>query len=273
MTLDREKIERHSRQSPRVREWVREVLLLDRVDSTNRIALEMASDGLPEGMLILAESQERGKGRLGRKWFSPSGVNLYFSLLLRPHQPVREFPLFSIATSIGLVHGIRSATGLAAQIKWPNDILLDEKKVGGILLESETGGAQNPPLVVGVGINVNVDPGAFPLELQSSATSLKAVLGRPVDRETLLLSILDALADQYFVIHEGKKDLLIETMRPLCRTIGKRIRVETPRQTFEGWAEEIQEDGALVVRMGDRSLRKIIMGDVTHLRETETSAS
>ncbi|MDC4224429.1 MAG: biotin--[acetyl-CoA-carboxylase] ligase [Candidatus Manganitrophus sp.] len=99
-------------------------MMFDRVDSTNRIALEMASQGLPGGIVILAEAQEKGKGRLGREWFSPEGMNLYFSLLLRPYQPVRDFPLFSLATSVALIEAIQRTTGLAVQIKWPNDIVL-----------------------------------------------------------------------------------------------------------------------------------------------------
>lgn len=268
MGLDLAKIEKHCRSHTDVREWIREVLLFDRVDSTNRVALELASQGLPGGVAVLAEAQEKGKGRLGRSWFSPAGVNLYFSLLLRPYQPAREFPLFSLATAVALVDAIGKATGLTPQIKWPNDIVLDEKKIAGILLESESGGEQAPPLVVGVGVNVNLDPADFPADLQKGAASLKAALGRPVDRSDLLIEIFSALVQQYALL-ETRKDLLFQSVRERCRTLGKRVRVETARQQFEGWAEGVEEDGALVIRMGDGSRRRILVGDVTHLREVE----
>jgi len=270
--LDLERIEKHCRSHTKVREWVREILLFDRVDSTNRIALEMASQGLPEGIVILAEAQEKGKGRLGREWFSPEGKNLYFSLLLRPYQPVRDFPLFSLATSVALVEAIQRVTGLAVQIKWPNDLVLGEKKLAGILLESEVRGEQAPPLVVGIGVNVNIQLEEFPPELQKTATSLQSALGQTIDRADLLIEIFNALAEQYSLLAD-QKELLIQKVRQLCQTLGKRVRIETARQEFEGWAEDLQEDGALLIRMGDGKQRRILVGDVTHLREVKDPLS
>lgn len=267
MLLDLERIEKHCRSHTSVREWVREVMLFDRVDSTNRIALEMASQGLPGGIVILAEAQEKGKGRLGREWFSPEGMNLYFSLLLRPYQPVRDFPLFSLATSVALVEAIQRMTGLAVQIKWPNDIILGDKKLAGILLESEVRGEQAPPLVIGIGVNVNIGLTDFPPELQKTATSLQIALGRPVDRTDLLIEIFNRSAEQYRLVED--KALLIQSVRRHCQTLGKRVRVQTARQEFEGWAEDLQEDGALLIRMGDGKQRRILVGDVTHLREVK----
>lgn len=272
MPLDLERIEKHCRSHTKVREWVREILLFDRVDSTNRIALEMASQGLPEGIVILAEAQEKGKGRLGREWFSPEGKNLYFSLLLRPYQPVRDFPLFSLATSVALVEAIQRVTGLAVQIKWPNDLVLGEKKLAGILLESEVRGEQAPPLVVGIGVNVNIQLEEFPPELQKTATSLQSALGQTIDRADLLIEIFNALAEQYSLLAD-QKELLIQKVRQLCQTLGKRVRIETARQEFEGWAEDLQEDGALLIRMGDGKQRRILVGDVTHLREVKDPLS
>ena len=268
MMFDVEKIKKECKRHPRVREVVHEVLLFDRVGSTNQIALEMASNGLPGGIVILAESQEQGKGRLGRKWFSPEGVNLYLSLFLRPHQPPREFPLFSLATSVALVDAVARVTGLSPAIKWPNDVLIQDKKIAGILLESETGGGQTPPLVIGIGVNVNLNPASLPPELQETAGSLMGALGKEVDRTVLTIAILEALSEQILLLQEGKTDLLIQAMNQKCRTLGKKVRVDTHRQTFEGRAEEIEEDGALMIRMGDGKLRRILIGDITHLRET-----
>lgn len=267
MALDLERIEKHCRSHTKVREWIREIMMFDRVDSTNRIALEMASQGLPGGIVILAEAQEKGKGRLGREWFSPEGMNLYFSLLLRPYQPARDFPLYSLATSVALIEAIQRTTGLAVQIKWPNDVVLEDKKLAGILLESEVRGEQSPPLVVGVGVNVNIGLTDFPQELQKSATSLRIALGRPVDRADLLIELFNQLVEQYRLVDD--KALLIQAVRQHCQTLGRRVRVQTARQEFEGWAEDLQEDGALLIRMGDGNQRRILVGDVTHLREVK----
>ncbi|MCG3112388.1 MAG: biotin--[acetyl-CoA-carboxylase] ligase [Candidatus Manganitrophus sp. SB1] len=267
MALDLERIEKHCRSHTKVREWVREIMLFDRVDSTNRIALEMASQGLPGGIVILAEAQEKGKGRLGREWFSPEGMNLYFSLLLRPYQPARDFPLYSLATSVALIEAIQRTTGLAVQIKWPNDVVLEDKKLAGILLESEVRGDQSPSLVVGVGVNVNIGLTDFPPELQKSATSLRIALGQPVDRADLLIELFNQLVEQYRLVDD--KALLIQAVRQHCQTLGRRVRVQTARQEFEGWAEDLQEDGALLIRMGDGNQRRILVGDVTHLREVK----
>ncbi|MDC4204815.1 MAG: biotin--[acetyl-CoA-carboxylase] ligase [Candidatus Manganitrophus sp.] len=267
MALDLERIEKHCRSHTKVREWVREIMMFDRVDSTNRIALEMASQGLPGGIVILAEAQEKGKGRLGREWFSPEGMNLYFSLLLRPYQPARDFPLYSLATSVALIEAIQRTTGLAVQIKWPNDVVLEDKKLAGILLESEVRGEQSPPLVVGVGVNVNIGLTDFPPELQKSATSLRIALGRPVDRADLLIELFNQLVEQYRLVDD--KAILIQAVRQHCQTLGRRVRVQTARQEFEGWAEDLQEDGALLIRMGDGNQRRILVGDVTHLREVK----
>jgi BirA family biotin operon repressor/biotin-[acetyl-CoA-carboxylase] ligase len=267
VALDLERIEKHCRSHTKVREWVREIMMFDRVDSTNRIALEMASQGLPGGIVILAEAQEKGKGRLGREWFSPEGMNLYFSLLLRPYHPARDFPLYSLATSVALIEAIQRTTGLAVQIKWPNDVVLEDKKLAGILLESEVRGDQSPSLVVGVGVNVNIGLTDFPPELQKSATSLRIVLGRPVDRADLLIELFNQLVEQYRLVDD--KALLIQAVRQHCQTLGRRVRVQTARQEFEGWAEDLQEDGALLIRMGDGNQRRIWVGDVTHLREVK----
>jgi BirA family biotin operon repressor/biotin-[acetyl-CoA-carboxylase] ligase len=267
--LDPEKIKERCKRHLQARDIVREVLLFDSVGSTNRTALEMASLGVPGGVVILAETQGKGKGRLGRSWFSPRGVNIYLSLLLRPHQPAREFPLFSLATAVALVEAIGATTGLKVEIKWPNDILLNDKKVAGILLETETDGGQAPSLVVGIGVNVNLNEADFPPDLQATATSLKTALGQPVDRTELTISLLGALAQQYLLLEEGKREAVIESVKGHCQTLGKKVRVDTPHRTFEGWAETIEEEGALRVRLGDGSRRKILVGDITHLREVK----
>ena len=239
--------------------------MFDRVDSTNAVALQMGSAGMPGGVLVLADAQDRGRGRQNRSWVSPHGVNLYLSLLLRPFQPVREFPLFSLATAVALASAIRTSTGLPAVVKWPNDILLADKKVAGILLEAGKKGGEVPYLVVGIGVNVNWQENEIPREL--SATSLEIALGHPVDRNRLINDILIALVEQYHILDTGKKEQIIKSLSEICVTLGKKVRVDTPRQIFEGVAEAILEDGQLLLSMANNTQRKIVLGDITHLNE------
>ncbi len=250
---------------------VREVLLFDRVLSTNQIALEMGSTGMPGGVLVLAEAQDKGKGRLNRTWVSPSGVNLYLSLLLRPFQEVREFPLFSLATAVAIVKAIRVATGLPVVAKWPNDILLDDKKIAGILLETGKKSGEVPYLVIGIGINVNWDTDDIPEDLRPQASSLKIALGRIVDRNRLVNEILIALAEQVKLLYDYQSDLIITGLSEVCETLGKLVQVATPNKTYQGVAEAISEDGGLILRLADKSQRTIYVGDVTKLTKLPPS--
>ncbi len=261
--LDLQKIEEKVKAHPRLRGWISELLLFDRVGSTNQVAKEMGSAGIPSGVLILAEMQDAGQGRLGRTWISPKGVNLYLSLLIQPHQPIREFPLFSLAAAVALAHAIRSNTGLPAVVKWPNDILLEEKKVAGILLETATAsGGGSPYLVIGMGVNVNWRD--IPAELPQ-ATSLNIAAGHLIDRNQLVFDILIALWEQCHLLETEGAEALITALSEVCVTLGKLVRVETQKQVFEGVAEAIVNDGGLLLSMPNGVSRKILLGDITHL--------
>ncbi len=244
---------------------MREALLFDRVLSTNQIALQMGSTGMPGGVLILAEAQDQGRGRLNRAWVSPKGVNLYLSLLLRPFQEVRDFPLFSLAAAVAVVSAIRVTTGLSVVAKWPNDILCDDKKVGGILLETGKKAGEVPYLVIGIGVNVNWDENDIPEDLRPQASSLKIALGRIVDRNRLVNEILIALSEQVKLLDDYKSDLIIAGLSEVCETLGKSVRVATPDKIYEGVAEAISHDGGLILRLPDKSQRTIYVGDVTKL--------
>jgi len=248
-----------------LRGLVREILLFETIDSTNRVALEMARAGIPSGVLILAEAQTAGRGRQGRAWFSSAG-SLAFSLFLTPGQATQTFPLVSLAAAIAVVSATEKVTRLATSIKWPNDVLLAGKKIAGILLESAGHGDPYPSLALGVGMNVNTDD--FPPALRETATSLSAICGRRVDRNALLCDFLVAFAEGYEQVQRRRTFPLLQRVRAACSTLGQRIRIDAPGRIFEGWAETIEPDGALRLRMGDGSRRAIRAGEVTLLRET-----
>ncbi len=268
MDINPDKITAYFRAHSNIRDIVHEVLLFDEVSSTNDIALEMAGNGMPEGLAILAESQTAGKGRQGRDWFSPSGKNIYMSLLLRPSVQMREYPLFSPIAALGVIKGIKTFTGLDVGIKWPNDLMLANKKVGGLLLVSGGAGGYAQPLVIGLGLNVNLNQDEFPKDLQGIATALKIPLKASIDRSTLIMKLIDAISAEIHRLENGEIQDIMHEVRTHCITLGKRVRVSTARQVFEGQAEGLSDDGALQIRLGDHSMRSILMGDITHLRET-----
>lgn len=271
MDINPDKITAYFRAHADIRDIVHEVLLFDEVSSTNDIALEMAGNGMPEGLAILAESQTHGKGRQGRHWFSPPGKNIYLSLLLRPSVQVREYPLFSPTVALGVIKGIKKYTGLEVGIKWPNDLILSDKKVGGLLMVSGRAGEHAQPLVVGLGLNVNLNQDEFPEDLQEIATALKVPLKAPIDRSTLIMNLIDTISTEIHRLEAGEIQNIMNEVRTHCVTLGKRVRVSTARQVFEGQAESLSDDGALQIRLGDNSIRSLLMGDITHLRETTTT--
>jgi len=267
--LDLAALEGFCKSQPVLRGLVREILFFETTDTTNRVALEMARAGMPSGILVLAEVQTAGYGRRGRAWFSSSG-GLAFSLFLTPGQPVQTFPLVSLAAASALVSAVEKTTGAVASIKWPNDVLLAGKKIAGMLSESAGHGDPYPSLVLGVGVNVNTAD--FPPALHETATSISAVCGRPIDRNALLRDFLLFFSEGYEQIQQRRTSPLMQRVRAACSTLNQRVRIDAPGRTFEGWAEAIEPDGALRLRMGDGCHRVIHVGDVTTLRETRETA-
>ena len=179
------------------------------LNSTNDLAKELAAQGAPEGTVVVAEAQTRGRGRLGREWNSPPGVGLYVSLVLRPMLPPMELPQITLTTAVAVVRAVRRVTGLAPGIKWPNDLLLNGKKLGGILTEMETESDRIRHVVVGLGLNVN-NP-AFPPEVAATATSLTLAVGRSFSRVLLLQAWLEEFEELYGrFLNQGFPEILEE---------------------------------------------------------------
>jgi BirA family biotin operon repressor/biotin-[acetyl-CoA-carboxylase] ligase len=230
--------------------------------STNIIAHEMARNGAKDGTLVLTDYQTHGRGRLERKWLSPPGEDLLFSLVLRPAlAPAQAFQI-TAATSLAVARAISRETGLDARIKWPNDIYIREKKASGILTELGITGTQMAYAVTGIGINVNSDPALHP-ELEDIATSLRLEMGRPVDRLALLTAILEQL-EQFYGMLKGGEFTALKTMWDALSLIkGWQITISTGEKVYEGIAESVDDDGTLNMR--DRSGRRMqfVCGDVS----------
>jgi BirA family biotin operon repressor/biotin-[acetyl-CoA-carboxylase] ligase len=254
-----------SRHAARLGVFGRHVHWLETATSTNDIAGRLANAGAGEGTMVVAEAQTSGRGRMGRTWFSPPGAGLYVSIVLRPglsEGPPKGDPsaLLTIAAGVALAEGIQASTGLPAEIKWPNDLLVGKRKLAGILAEAAAQAGTLEFVVLGFGVNLR--PAAYPQELAHRATSIEAELDRPADRAMILAEILSALASRYADLQQGKFDAILSEWRARAPSLrGALVEWDSPRGVQRGRAEDIDATGALLVRVEGRTER-VIAGEV-----------
>jgi BirA family biotin operon repressor/biotin-[acetyl-CoA-carboxylase] ligase len=241
----------------------RDIRVFEETTSTNDVIEKLARDGVKEGVVVFAESQTRGRGRLGRKWMSPAKRGLWFSVLLRPDLRPQETTRLNVASATALRRAIESQTGLKPEIKWPNDILIHGKKVAGILTELSGELDHVKYVVLGIGVDVNLSQGDFPVELRKLATSLKAELGKPVSRPELAVVILRELDRDYARITSGQFAAVADEWEEHGTTIGQEVTIRTGDRRIRGRAESLGEDGELLLRTEHGHLERIIGGDVT----------
>ncbi len=241
----------------------RDIRVFEETSSTNDILEKFARDGVKEGVVVFAESQKRGRGRLGRKWLSPPRKGLWFSVLLRPDIHLQAATQLTIASATALRRAIASHTGLKTEIKWPNDILIGGKKVAGILTELNGELDRVKYVILGIGVDVNLTSAEFPAELRKVATSLKMELGKPVQRSDLAVAILRQLDDDYARIVSGQFSAVADEWEAHCATIGRNVVVRAGERQIRGRAESLGEEGALLLRTEHGHLERIIGGDVT----------
>lgn len=234
----------------------------DRLPSTNDLAMSLAEIQVPEGTVIVAEEQTAGRGRLGRPWVSPRG-GVWLSVIFRPRFGLAQAPLLGFAAAVATARAIRATTGALARLKWPNDVLVNGRKVAGILVDAGPAGEW---LVVGIGINANVSQEALPQDPDRPATSLAHELGEPVDRGVLARTLLRELDRLYLDLQEGRVLPVLRRWREMADTLGRPVRVQTATGVLEGVADDVAEDGALLLRLADGTLRRVVAGDV-RLRE------
>ncbi len=243
----------------------RPVLYFAQAGSTNDILRERAQDGAPEGLLAVTDEQTHGRGRMGRSWWAPPGSSLMFSLLLRPPLPPEEAAQTTMCLGLGAVEGIEAVTGLQAALKWPNDLLLRNRKLAGMLTEMDASSGQLNWVILGLGVNVNLDLAHAPDDLAATATSLSEALGRQVDRVALLSAILAATENWYDRLLAGESPHLAWSAR--LATLGRRVQVALPGgAVVAGMAEGVTPLGALLVRTPDDQIQTIWAGDILALR-------
>lgn len=240
----------------------RDIRVFNETTSTNDVVEKLARDNVSEGIVVFAESQTRGRGRLGRQWMSPAGKGLWFSVLLRPKLQVSAATQLTVTTAVAVVRAIERETGLHPEIKWPNDIVFGAQKCAGILLELGAELDHIRHVVLGIGVDVNLTAAEFPEDLQPVATSLREQLGRPLDRAALAVALLRELESAYARLRVGDFLEIGDEWMRRCSTLGKRVSIRMADRVVRGYAEALDEEGALRVRTEHGRLERIIGGDV-----------
>jgi BirA family biotin operon repressor/biotin-[acetyl-CoA-carboxylase] ligase len=238
----------------------------DTLDSTNAKAYQLALDGAKEGEVVIAESQEKGKGRLGRQWFSPPFLNLYLSVILRPKISPHQASVITLMAAVAAASAIREFSGLLPLIKWPNDILLRDRKVAGLLNEMHSEIDRIHFVILGIGVNLNMDEKTFSKEIQPVATSLRIEMGQTVSRKVFLGSLLQALETWYSIFLKEGNEVLLEAWRGWAQIKGRRVNVTSFGETFVGTAIDVDSDGALILETEDGKRRRVVAGDVQYKR-------
>ncbi len=240
----------------------RNLKLMEEVGSTQDELRKLAEEGAPEGTLVIAERQTRGRGRMGRSWVSPAGKGVWMSLLLRPQVPIQQTSQLTLLAAVALCRGISRIVDLKIGIKWPNDLLVEGKKISGILLESAAEEERLKYVAAGLGISANLDEEDYPEELRAKAVSLKMAAGREVDRPQLIASILEEF-EKLYEMYQEKGFAPIRTLWEMhAVTLGRPAVLHTSRGIVEGVPEALDESGGLAVRLPDGSLQVFYSAEV-----------
>ncbi|MDD5128958.1 MAG: biotin--[acetyl-CoA-carboxylase] ligase, partial [Candidatus Omnitrophica bacterium] len=235
----------------------------DYLVSTMDLAMQLGIQSAANGTLVLAESQTKGRGRLGRNWFSPKYKGIYLSLILRPKIPPSASPVLTLLSAVSICEAVKKVGGLDAQIKWPNDIFINNKKIAGILTELNAEVDKVNFVVIGIGLNVNNDKSA----LIAQATSLKEQLGQSISRVGLLQELLRRIESNYSLLEDRGSKVIIDKCRSFSLTLGRRVKIYCQDKHIEGAAIDIDQDGALLIRKDSGLMQKVFSGDVMHCRQ------
>jgi BirA family biotin operon repressor/biotin-[acetyl-CoA-carboxylase] ligase len=239
------------------------------IPSTNTEAYQLALRGAPEGEIVIAESQEKGRGRLGRHWVSPPFLNLYLSVILRPEIPPSQASLITLMAAVAVAEAIERFSGLHPVIKWPNDILVENRKVAGLLNEIHSETDRIHFVILGIGVNLNMEKELLPKEIRGLATSLKMETGKSVSRKEFVPCLLGALEKWYTLfLREGGKPVL-DAWREKARLKGKPVKVTSFGETLLGRAVDIDAEGRLILETEKGERKRIVAGDVEYKKERQ----
>jgi len=240
------------------------------LDSTNSKAYQLALDGAEEGEVVVAESQEKGRGRLGRQWFSPPFLNLYLSVILRPKIPPHQASLITLMAAIATADAIQKFSGFLPLIKWPNDILLRNRKVAGLLNEINSEMDRIHFVILGIGINLNMDEKMFSKEIRTVATSLKREMGQTISRKAFLQSLLQELEKWYTIFMKQGSAFILKAWRDRAHLKGRRVKVTSFGETLGGIAVDVDSDGALILETADGKRKRVVAGDIEYRKKVKS---
>ncbi len=247
--------------------WVgKSIRYVAETGSTNADGLSLLAAGVVRGTVVIAEKQTAGKGRAGRTWVAPPGCCLTFSILVVPVEPPKIYPLFTFAAALAACEAVRQATQVTPTVKWPNDIYLSGKKLGGVLVEVGQDPDGRAGLVVGVGLNVNLSEAQIQSLQVDNATSIQKETGYPVSRSTVLIEYMEEFERRADRLLAGYWDEVISDWRSHSETIGRQVEVQVGDRLFIGYAEDVSEDGSLWVRPAFGPPEKISLSEIRHLR-------
>ncbi len=243
----------------------REVVYFADTDSTNDRAHALAKDGAAEGTVVIAEAQQAGKGRLGRRWTSPAGVNLYASIILRPPIAPRHAPQLTFLSAAAVAWTIAEITGLRPTVKWPNDVLLDGCKVAGLLNELDAETERIRYLILGVGVNVNMQAEQFPEDLRYPASSLAIASGGEVSRLLFTRTLLEQLDRLYSQYRQEGFEPIMQAWQEYFVLTGQQVEVDCQGRLLRGRVVGLDEDGALLLQLDNGRQERVLSGDVRPL--------
>ena len=232
------------------------------IDSTNNYAKKLANEGCPDGTIVIAERQSLGRGRLGREWCSYNSDGIWFSCILRPNIEPESMQVITLAASVAVVEAIEDTLGIVCGIKWPNDIILSGKKLGGILTELSAEPGHVNHIVLGIGINVNQPKDSFTGELEQKAISLRMETGGRVSRALVFNNILRHLDNTYNQLLNGQNEVILDDWRKYSVTLGSHIKLSFRGEEYTGIANNIANDGRLIVKCSDGHVREVTAGEI-----------
>ena len=244
------------------------VVFMETTASTNAVAMELARKDAVAGTIVVAETQTAGRGRLSRTWISPQGAGLYFSLILRPNLALNDLPKITIAAGVAVCRALERETSVAPKIKWPNDILIDGRKCGGILTEANYLTSSDSPLVVlGIGLNITTSLSDFPEELRTKVTSLAEASGHSYRRGTLLQAILSAIDEELALLESGAFQKILTAWRNRDAIGTARLRwITTAGTAVTGTSLGLDNHGVLHIRDDKGGIHQVISGDINLLK-------
>jgi BirA family transcriptional regulator, biotin operon repressor / biotin---[acetyl-CoA-carboxylase] ligase len=244
----------------------KDIIVHDSVESTNDLAMSLATRGqIAPGTVLVADHQTRGKGRLGRTWESPAGKNIYMSLIIRPELEPKDTTLLTVLSAVAGALALQRSCSMLVSIKWPNDLVISNKKVGGILTEVRADPDRVALAVIGIGINVSTDHRGLPEVIRDIATSVRMETGKNYPRNEIIIHLLREFEQWYTILKEEGRKPLLDAWRKNSSTLGRKVNVVMRDVSWSGIAEDIDDNGMLILRLPSGERRTISSGDISSL--------